>query len=93
MQAGNRVPERMELARVQHDPLSADEQRVFVPRHDILQRLAALVWLDEIIRLAGQSASRDILDGSARDKSSLEQLLKQHRCFASLASRASLAKT
>ena len=55
----------MELARVQHNPLSADEQRVFVPCHDILQRLTALVWLDEVVWLARQSASRDILDGSA----------------------------
>jgi hypothetical protein len=64
----------MELSRVKHHPLTMNQKRMFIPSHDILQRLAALVRLDEMLRLASQSTSRNILHSRARQKGCLEQV-------------------
>jgi hypothetical protein len=64
----------MELSREKHHTLATDQKRMLIPRHNILQRFAALVRLDEMLRLAGQSTSRDILHSRARQKSCLKQV-------------------
>lgn len=51
---------------------------MLVPRNNILKRFTTLIRLDEILRLACQSASRNILHRNGRKKSCLKQLVEHH---------------
>jgi len=59
----NLVPERVELSRVDHNSLTTNKERVFIPGNKILMKTIALVWLNELVKI-GFSESESIRSNS-----------------------------
>lgn len=81
------VPERVELAGVDHDSLTTYEERVFIPGNNILiDTISLFVWLDEFVEI-GLSESKSVRsDGqTCHQGSGLHESFTKHHLVMSLA--------